>query len=158
MGRAYPVPGWGPSLTHPRGHHTAVMFCGRVLVLDDDDEMLAALAEVLRMDGVPEVGVAASVREAQLAIRGGFVPCVVLLDLVLHNEQGEDFLNWLVDVPEREAVRVVALSGDEPRLRSVERTVASGLLKPSDPDRILAALAQAWADLVPAAGPPMYGE
>ena len=133
------------------------MQCGRVLLLDDSVDTVEALQDLLYLAGAVEVRAAASVREAEAVLRAGYLPCVILLDLVLHRERGEDLLQWLGEAPERGAVRVVAFSGHAHRLGAVEGSVARSLLKPAEPDGILAALAEAWASLVPGAGSAVHG-
>ncbi len=122
------------------------MLCGRVLVLDDDVDVVDALKEVLKTYGVPEVRGALSLADGEATIVGGFWPCVVVLDLVLVRERGEEFLHWLQTAPVNKGVRVVALSGHEPSLKGLAGAVAS-LLKPVEPENLLAAVADAWASL-----------
>lgn len=136
---------------------TELQACGRALIIEDDEDTAASLKEMLLLDGVAEVGSSRSVRDAQATIRGGFWPCVVVLDLVLGPEDGEDFLTWLEEAPERGVVRVVALSGFQPSLDHLTGRVAGQLLKPSDPSHLLAAVSDAWRSISSVVAPTPAG-
>ena len=67
------------------------MSSGAVLIVDDDNDVRSALAELLEEEGFSVEG-AANGREALALLRGGTVhPAVILLDLMMPGMDGWDF-------------------------------------------------------------------
>src|SRR6476620_3495862 len=91
----------------------------RVLVVEDNDDIRRALAELLELEGLNPVQ-AAHGAEAVERLTAGVVPCAIVLDLMMPVMDGWDFLQWLRDSPHRDTPVVVltALSfdGDADRL------------------------------------------
>jgi CheY-like chemotaxis protein len=83
----------------------------RVLVVDDNEDARAVLADTVRAEGY-EVFEASSGREA-LAMVDGVEPCVVLLDLMMPDMSGEEVLESLRRSGRLESMRVVVLTGLE---------------------------------------------
>jgi DNA-binding response OmpR family regulator len=63
----------------------------RVLLIEDDQPLAAAVSKHLRARG-HEIRVAGSAEEAAAAIRNGFRPTIVLLDINLPGDSGWGFL------------------------------------------------------------------
>ena len=66
----------------------------RILIVEDDEDLRAALADAMRSSGV-EVEVAADGIDALERLRAGPCPAVVLLDLRLPRLNGQAFLDGL---------------------------------------------------------------
>jgi len=87
----------------------------QVLVVDDDDDLREALADVLRDAGYT-VGTAANGREAMTAMRED-PPLVVLLDLMMPMMNGWEVIAAMADDPALAAIPVCvvsAMSGSAP--------------------------------------------
>jgi len=114
-------------------HHT-------ILLVDDDPDARAGVAELLRLDG-HEVTEAADGQEALDRLRSGPRPCLVLLDLNMPGTSGWRFRalqlrDWAIaDVP------VVALSGHAGLEQQTRVLGLDGCLtKPLDFDKLLAVI------------------
>ncbi len=83
----------------------------RVLVVDDNDDSRAVLADTLRMEGY-DVLEARGGHEA-LAVLQHVDPCVVVLDLMMPDMSGEEVLAALRRSGRLETLRVVVLTGLE---------------------------------------------
>ena len=81
----------------------------RLLLVDDDADMRQALAEAL--DGRFEVALAANGEEGLRRLRQGARPCAVLLDLLMPEMDGGEFLARMREEPEYADVPVVILTG-----------------------------------------------
>lgn len=115
-----------------------------VLLVDDEPEILAATAQLLRLLG-HQVTTASTGGEALASIRRERPDCV-LLDLGLPDTDGVALAQQLADWPERSALRLVALSGyslaEQPE---TAKLFDHCLLKPAgrrDFERVLARSAQ----------------
>ncbi len=109
----------------------------RVLVVDDNADAVASLAELLRLDG-HEVREAADGREA-LAQADEFQPEVVLLDLGLPGLDGWEVATALRRRAGGGGALLVAISGygrSEDRARSRAAGIDLHLVKPVEPGRI----------------------
>src|SRR5215510_8699670 len=62
----------------------------RVLVVDDDQDIRDALCELLRDEGYEAIAVANG-EEALTYLKGGNLPCVILLDLMMPVMDGWEF-------------------------------------------------------------------
>ena len=105
--------------------------CDRVLIVEDDVELLNALAEALRLEGVEVTHGAQSLQEARQDLANGFRPQAVILDLHLPDERGEGLLDMLRLDPSYANVRVIALSADWLALAHLRGAVDRTLLKPT---------------------------
>jgi len=114
--------------------------CERVLIVDDDLEVLESLGELLVSEGVWVVHGARSLAEAEGLLAQGFRPSAVVLDLLLDGDHGEDFAHRLKADPAYRGVPVIALSGDHVALEQVGSVVERSLLKPADPAELMTAL------------------
>jgi CheY-like chemotaxis protein len=109
-------------------------------VVDDDRDTLDTLRDVLMVGGVAEVQCATSISEAEQIIQAGFKPSAILLDLLLVDAPGEAFAARMKNDPAYVSVPIIALSGDQRRLRVVARRFDRGFLKPVEPDALLRVL------------------
>ncbi len=114
--------------------------CERVLIVDDDLEVLESLGETLVTEGVWVVHGATSLAEAEGLLAQGFRPSAVVLDLLLGRDHGQDFAHRLKADPTYSRVPVIALSGDHVALEQVGDVVERSLLKPADPAELVNAL------------------
>jgi CheY-like chemotaxis protein/anti-sigma regulatory factor (Ser/Thr protein kinase) len=114
---------------------------GRVLVVDDNLDAAATLAEAVRLDG-HEVRVAhdgpSALREAR-----EFSPEVVLLDIGLPGMDGYEVVQRLRELPEARGAQIVALTGfgqQSDRQRALAAGFDDHLVKPVDLDTVTALL------------------
>jgi signal transduction histidine kinase/ActR/RegA family two-component response regulator len=114
----------------------------RLLVVDDNRDAADSLALLLGLDG-HDVRVAYTGRQA-LEIARAFLPHAAILDLGLPDLSGYDVARQMRREPALAGVRLVALSGwgqDEHQQRAREAGFDHHLIKPADPDELLALLA-----------------
>lgn len=116
----------------------------KVLVVDDNVASAQSLAMVLKLDG-HEVQVAHDGTEAIEAVRR-FRPIAVLMDIGLPGMDGYEVARRLRDDPDlaKSLALVIAVTGyaeDEARRRSSEAGFNHHLVKPVDPDLVLALIA-----------------
>jgi CheY-like chemotaxis protein len=112
-----------------------------ILVVEDDEDLLEALCESLRVEGI-ECAEARNGSRALELLRAGCRPDLVLLDLRMPGMDGLEFLRaWRREGPETKTAPVVVLSGDDGLLPEAARlgTVAS-VRKPVRIDALLDAL------------------
>jgi PAS domain S-box-containing protein len=84
---------------------------GPILIVDDERDVHMLLAEVLRGDGY-EVATATDGAEALVYLRAATkLPCLILLDLVMPNVDGWQFLEQRADEPRLAEIPVVLISG-----------------------------------------------
>jgi len=114
--------------------------CDRVLIVEDDADLLEMLADALRLEGVGDTFRAHSLEEARQALASGFRPEAVILDLHLPDERGERLLDTLRLDPAYADVRVIALSGDWVALALLRGAVDRALLKPTSIAGVVRAL------------------
>ncbi|UCC69381.1 MAG: response regulator transcription factor [Armatimonadota bacterium] len=131
-----------------RGRPSQERTSHRVLVVEDDEELMGFLEDLLVANGY-EVMPARNGVEAMVALTApdGENPQVVLLDLGLPLESGVSVLTFLRNVL-RSGVPVVVLTGQQdPEGEAAVRElgISSYLRKPAPPGEVLAALARALA-------------
>ncbi len=104
--------------------------CERVLVMNDSEDMLAAIRDVLEFGGAQVV--TATSREAALrALEGGFEPSVFLLDVRLGDGgSGDGFAASLRASARYARTPIVLISGDVQELGRVEHVADRVLVKP----------------------------
>jgi DNA-binding response OmpR family regulator len=115
-----------------------------VLLVDDDEDLLVALAAPLRRQGF-EVAVATdAVTAVSTAVRQP--PDVVIMDIGLPGGDGTMVMQRLHSLPQLAGVPVIMLSGRDPE-KHRETALAAGaaayLAKPIAPDRLAAAVVEA---------------
>lgn len=112
----------------------------RVLVVEDDADLLAALCDVLSIAGFRVEGVRGTA-EASVRLRAG-MPDVMVLDLVLDGRACEGFLETLAD--NEQAPPVVLCSAAHVAGGELShRYEVSFVAKPFDVDRLLDAIDEA---------------
>jgi len=112
---------------------------GKVLVIDDDRRMRESLAAFLLEEGL-EVDMAASIPEALVSLET-FRPQVALLDLVLEEDDGLEFLR--VVSREERPCQVIILTGYgslETAVEAMRLGCKDYLLKPVDREELLSRL------------------
>ncbi len=126
--------------------------CNRVLVVDDNEDMLDTMRDVLEMHG-STVQTATSTEEAErlLAI---FEPSVIVLDLRLGADRGDEFASHLKGDPRYAGIPIVLMSGDTHSLRRLDGAPADATLsKPFDVQHFYDVLAELCSDPRGAASP-----
>ncbi len=120
--------------------------CERVLVIEDDRDLLATIEEVLKDQGV-DVAVAATDEEVREVLRRGFRPNAILLDLLLGSDEraGERLLQRLRSEPLSRGIPIAVMSGSPALLRRVGRRAQATLTKPFHPDELYETLGQLCA-------------
>ena len=116
----------------------------RVLVIDDDRDLLVSLVGLLRSRGYEVVAAADAISAVATAAKQR--PDVVLLDLGLPGGDGVTVMERLHGLPQMAAVPVVVLTGLDPD-RYRDRVMAAGafafLRKPASDDELVHVLAEA---------------
>jgi CheY-like chemotaxis protein len=110
----------------------------RVLIVEDNEDILESLSEILRMRGYT-VARAFNGQEALEHLFHAKPPAVILLDLMMPVMDGEQFLDVKARIPGLAAIPVVLISaaGDLPG-KAAELGVSDYLAKPIDAKRLLA--------------------
>jgi len=112
-----------------------------ILVVEDDRDTRDALIDILEAAGYT-VASAANGEEALSRLRGGPLPCIILLDLMMPVMDGWEFRKRQKEDPRFRAVPVVVVTGVETGSNEAgSLDVAGYLLKPIDLDRLLDAVA-----------------
>ena len=105
------------------------MSSGAVLIVDDDNDVRSALAELLEEEGFSVEG-APNGREALALLRGGTVhPAVILLDLMMPGMDGWDFRHEQMRDPKLAAVPVVIVSASGFSRESIRHAIPAGGLR-----------------------------
>jgi CheY-like chemotaxis protein len=108
-----------------------------ILVVEDDESVRDALVTVLQLEGY-QVGEAMHGAEALAVLRNGFVPSLILLDLMMPVMDGWQFRREQMKDPRLAPIPVVVVSA---HTRAEELAgspgVADVLMKPVDFDRLL---------------------
>jgi CheY-like chemotaxis protein len=118
----------------------------RVLLVDDHEDSVTALADLLRLEGqdVRVVGDGTSALEQA----GGFRPDLVICDIGLPDMEGYDVARALRDMPIMRGATLIALSGyadEKAAARSRDAGFDVHLAKPLDPGVLRALLAEGAA-------------
>jgi two-component system response regulator AtoC len=105
-----------------------------VLVIDDDSDSAEAMAMLIATEGLT-VATAASLRDArrQLALQ---TPDLVLLDLVLPDGNGLEFLEDTRGMPHTEVVLVTGHASLDTSIQALRRGAADYLVKPVSPAQL----------------------
>ena len=94
-----------------------------VLLVDDDEAVVEALAEFLEDEGF-EVVTAADGRAALDHLRRGVRPCAILLDLMMPGMNGWDFFDELQRDPRLKKIPVVVATAGEGTLHGAAATLS----------------------------------
>ncbi len=112
------------------------------LVIEDDSHQCLLLTGLLRHLGA-DVARAGDADSAYQALNEGFVPDIVLLDMLLPNENGASIARAIRSRPYCESARIIALSGTHPSdvgLSLEDGEVDAWLPKPVNVDKLLQAI------------------
>ncbi len=113
---------------------------GRVLVVDDDDDIRDVVCAILEENGYATSG-ACGGRAALACLRQGPPPDVILLDLMMPEMNGWDVCEELARDPMLAAIPVVVMSGDSQiAAKSDSLTAAGHIAKPFDIPELLGAV------------------
>jgi CheY-like chemotaxis protein len=114
-----------------------------ILVIEDDPDVRAALAELLASEGY-EVAATADGGEALDTLRGGLRPSVIVLDLMMPRVDGWDFRRAQLEDPEFATVPVVLVTaaGFSPDSMRSQLGPIELHPKPIQPNVLLATLAR----------------
>ncbi len=110
------------------------------LVVDDDAELRAALADICRLEGF-DTAEAGSLAEARAALARR-TPDVVLTDLVLPDGSGTDLVPAATDAPRPEIVLVTGHASVESAIAAIRIGALDYLVKPLDVQRLKSILAK----------------
>lgn len=110
-----------------------------VLVVDDDDDIRSALAELIRADGFP-VLTAANGQEALHLLASSPRPGIILLDLMMPVMNGSEFMSAQRSNRNYRDIPVVILTANSYRSEAMMIGVADILLKPIQPATLLASI------------------
>ena len=114
----------------------------RILVVDDNEDAVEALAELLRMEGYEVVS--AESAEHALEQVDGFIPDIALLDIGLPKMNGYDLARALRANPQLRTLRLIALTGygrAPDRQRAFDAGFDDHFVKPAPIDELLTRLA-----------------
>lgn len=104
---------------------------GKLLVVDDDEEVRALLSRLLRVTGYAVVE--ADSAEAAAETIGWFEPDLILLDIDLPGKSGQEFLEEIRAVPHLRLIPVVMVTGAATparKLKAIEAGATEFLAKP----------------------------
>lgn len=105
---------------------------GSVMIIEDDDDIRDTLADILEYEGYL-VHVAADGREGLSQLRGGTMPALILLDLMMPRMNGWEFRMEQLRSPQFGGIPVVLLSGaHDVRIQAALLGVREFLGKPID--------------------------
>lgn len=111
-----------------------------LLLVEDDDDLREAVAELLRLEGW-EVSVARHGEEALVRLRDGARPAVILLDLMMPVMSGAEFRQAQRADPALAAIPVVLMTAVQGGRAAADELAAEGYFpKPVDLDALLGAL------------------
>ncbi|MGD9762354.1 MAG: response regulator [Candidatus Binatia bacterium] len=113
-----------------------------ILLVDDHDDVREGLKNIFEAEGCG-VETARDPREALNKLRGGFTPCIILLDLMSPIMNGIDFHRELKSDPRLGRIPLLAYAGVKD-VRTKARLLASDEVTevPAEIDRLLAAVRQ----------------
>jgi chemosensory pili system protein ChpA (sensor histidine kinase/response regulator) len=113
------------------------MATGRILVVEDDDDIRDTLRDLLMTEGY-EVDVAKDGTDAIDRLEGGQHATLILLDMMMPGMDGESFLAAIRRRPELAGVHVVVISGNaKARDRAQALAAEDCLVKPFELDALL---------------------
>jgi CheY-like chemotaxis protein len=118
-----------------------------VLIVDDDVDVLEALAMILEQRGY-RVHTATSGEQALEQLRTGPLPSLILFDLMMPGMSGWTLRDKLLETPAYADIPVIVLSGDHGMLRSAPPPgCTNALRKPVDLVTLLDAVKRGCAGL-----------
>lgn len=122
--------------------------CKRVLVMNDNPDMLSSMRDVLELGGA-EVMTTTSAVEAKRCLDAGFRASVLLVDLRLGDGQrGDEFVEALKADRRYAEIPVVLVSGDVHELGRVSHVADHVLVKPFAIEQLFEILSDICAEQV----------
>jgi CheY-like chemotaxis protein len=112
-----------------------------VLIVDDDSDIAAVLAETLADRGY-RTDTAGDGRAALDRLRRAPPPSLILLDLTMPLMDGREFRRVQLETPELAAIPVVVLTADASAQRNAHVDAAGWLIKPIALDTLLDTVAR----------------
>jgi CheY-like chemotaxis protein len=114
----------------------------RILVVDDDEDILALLCLVLETEGYRPIP-ARDGLDALEILNEREPPSLILLDIMMPRMNGEELVYALKASPQLSAIPVVVMSGDNKAREKTRACRADGcLVKPVDLDMLLRTVQQ----------------
>ena len=116
----------------------------RVLVVDDDAQMLRTLTDILRVNGYAPTGAPSGLEALRLAKDSNNPVAIALVDLSLPDIDGIDLVSRLREMSD--LTEVVILTGNasvDSAVRAMREDSYDYLIKPVQPDHLLATLGRA---------------
>ena len=108
-----------------------------ILVVDDDEDVLKMTSFVLNRLGYPVSAMNDGLRAIESLEKNQFVPCLILLDLMMPKMNGAAFRKKLLGIPDVAGVPIVILSGDSDLAsKATELKVAGYEQKPISVERL----------------------
>ena len=129
---------------------TSAVYSQKVLLLDDNKDLLQILQIILKGQGFETI-LASSIEEAALKIKI-HKPPLILMDVFISDEDGREFCNKLKQTDETSHIRVILMSGIDSNLGLATTMGADDFMqKPFDYNDLIARVqkqmhaVQAWA-------------
>jgi DNA-binding response OmpR family regulator len=113
---------------------------GSILIIEDDEDIRELLKVLLEAEGLP-VNVAADGLDARRHLSTGAPPALILLDWMMPNIDGEQFLTELRASPFAQTP-VIVLSGNDAAQKKARALQAYCLKKPVEFDELWHAVSQ----------------
>ena len=123
----------------------------KVLLVDDDEELIELISDVLKSDGRFEVRVASNGFAAGMIVKE-YRPDLVVLDVMLPDINGRDVCKLIQSDTSLEGVRIICISGmvEEDKIEDLKSAGAHDFLqKPFDVDELIERMC-AQLDMEPA--------
>jgi CheY-like chemotaxis protein len=114
--------------------------CERVMVIEDDDDLLAVIEEQLVLEGIEVAAFRSGSEALEYLRRADPLPDLVFLDMVLGDMPGAELLQLLDAEPRWRGIPVAAMSGHPLRRFGYVPRVDAFLEKPFDLERLNATL------------------
>ncbi len=112
-----------------------------VLLIDDDEESLAALSLALQSEGFQVVTATDGQDAIELLESERARPCVILCDVIMPVVDGWEFCRWKAAHPQFQQIPVILTSAHEPPTHLVAGGLANAYLaKPMDIGALVAAV------------------
>jgi excisionase family DNA binding protein len=111
----------------------------KVLLVDDDEELVELITDVLKSDGRFEVRIASNGFAAGMVVKE-YRPDLVVLDVMLPDINGRDVCQLIRSDPTLEGVRIICISGmvEEDKVSDLKKAGADDFLqKPFDVEELI---------------------
>ncbi len=112
---------------------------GRILLIDDDPDILFALQAILEEEGF-EVDCARDGRDALVCLACSALPAAIVLDLMMPNMNGWEFLAAARQDPELASIPIAVLSAADEEAFPADVDVPLRLRKPVDVSALITTL------------------